>query len=262
MFDFWRNLWKSEAEKEQELIHAYVDNALTPAERADFAARLAREPALRAEVESLQQVKQRLAALPRQPVPRSFTLDPAKYGRPARQPLVQAQPILRVATAVTAVFFVIILALEWGPGAGDMAQFSAQETQMAEGAAIVEDAAIMESADQVVTDQAEEYMADAEPPAEPMAPSEETVDGEMVAAEATIEEEDEMATLSARIATDDDAATTATTTTITSTEIAETAVFPADPITPSSRAWLPVSLGAVLILLITLLALARRQAMV
>ncbi|MFO7538030.1 MAG: zf-HC2 domain-containing protein, partial [Chloroflexota bacterium] len=83
MFDFWRNLTKSKAEKERELLHAYVDDALSSAERAHFEAQLAQDPPLQGEVESLRQVKQMVATVPRRRVPRNFTLDPARYGRPA-----------------------------------------------------------------------------------------------------------------------------------------------------------------------------------
>jgi hypothetical protein len=43
-------------------------------------------------------------------VPRNFILDPAKYGRPARQPWVQAYPVLRAATAMTAFFLIFAFA--------------------------------------------------------------------------------------------------------------------------------------------------------
>jgi hypothetical protein len=49
--------------------------------------------------------------LPARRVPRNFTLDPALYGRPQRQPFAGAYPVLRTATAVTAFLFVIALAV-------------------------------------------------------------------------------------------------------------------------------------------------------
>jgi hypothetical protein len=199
MFDFWRNLTKSEAEKKRELLHAYVDNALSLAERTWFEARLAEDADLQAEVESLQQVKQMLAAVPRRRVPHNFTLDPARYDRPARQPLLQAQPALRLATVLTAVIFVVVLALDWGvPGMPQAGFFEAQtveevalmERELAITEVITEDMAEIEEVGIMEAEPAEEP-----PPAAEMAPlitettvTTETVDGETVVTE-TIDED-------------------------------------------------------------------------
>lgn len=112
MWNFWRNWRKSAAEKQQEALNAYLDNALSPRQRAALEAELARNEDLRRELSQLQQVREGLRQLPRRRVPRNFTLDPALYGRPQRQPLVQAYPVLRLATGLTAFFFVLAIALQ------------------------------------------------------------------------------------------------------------------------------------------------------
>lgn len=68
-------------------LSAYLDNQLPQAERAALESRLAAEPALRAELESLRAVQQALAALPPMRAPRDLTLTPA-----------QAKPVRRVVT--------------------------------------------------------------------------------------------------------------------------------------------------------------------
>lgn len=111
MFDYLRNLGKSDAEQRQETLHAYVDGELSAAERRDFERELNSDAALRAEVEQLQALQASLRNMPRRRVPRNFTLDPAAYGRPAPNRLGQAYPALRAATAVAAFVFVLALGL-------------------------------------------------------------------------------------------------------------------------------------------------------
>lgn len=110
MFDFVRNLSKSEAEKRQEALSAYLDDTLSGRQRQAFEQQLAHDPDLRRELEALRLIRQQMRALPRRSVPRSFTLDTAVYGKPRKEPLVQAYPVLRAATAMTAFFFVAALA--------------------------------------------------------------------------------------------------------------------------------------------------------
>ncbi|GIK55405.1 MAG: hypothetical protein BroJett015_10680 [Chloroflexota bacterium] len=111
MFDFLRNWTKSAAARHQEAISAYLDNALSPAERQRFEQQMAQDPALQAEVAQQQQTRALLRQLPPRQVPRNFTLDPALYGRPARQPLITYYPTLRAATVLTAVLFFFVIGL-------------------------------------------------------------------------------------------------------------------------------------------------------
>jgi anti-sigma factor RsiW len=111
MFDFLRDRGSTAEEKNLEALGAYLDNALPAAERERLEARLARDAGLRAELEQLRLMKRQLRAMPRRRVPRSFTLDPAFYARPKAQPLLQLYPVLRGATALTALLLIFTLAL-------------------------------------------------------------------------------------------------------------------------------------------------------
>jgi hypothetical protein len=111
MFDFLRNLTKSAEEKREEALNAYLDDALTPRRRQQFEQDLAQNADLQSELDDLRFFKQQLRQLPQRRVPRNFTLDPAVYAPPAKQPLFQFYPVLQGATVLTAFFFVVVLAL-------------------------------------------------------------------------------------------------------------------------------------------------------
>lgn len=85
------------------MLAAYIDGSLSAAERRQFEEMLAQDPGLQADLEQQQAVRQMLSQVPQRRVPRNFTLDPALYGRPAKQPLIQYYPALRAATVLTAV---------------------------------------------------------------------------------------------------------------------------------------------------------------
>lgn len=105
MWNWARDLTKSAEERRAERITAYVDGQMPPADLARFEAELAADAALRERVEALRLLKLQLRRLPAQRAPRNFTLDPARYGKPA--PAVgRAYPALRLATALTALLFV------------------------------------------------------------------------------------------------------------------------------------------------------------
>ncbi len=128
MLDFWRNWIKSAEEKRLEALNAYLDGSLTPRQQEAFEAELAQDEALRVELDQLRLVRENLRQLPRRRSPRNFTLDPAMYGRPQREPLVRAYPVLRMATVLTAFFFVLAIALQtFTPGG-----LLAPEAQVAE----------------------------------------------------------------------------------------------------------------------------------
>ncbi len=111
MFDFLRNRGSTAGEAGQDTLSAYLDNALTPAERQRLESEMDRDPALRARLEQMRLLKLQMRAMPHRRVPRSFALDPALYGRPKAQPLMQLYPVLRGATALTAVVLIFTLAL-------------------------------------------------------------------------------------------------------------------------------------------------------
>jgi hypothetical protein len=64
-----------------ERLSAYLDNALSTADRRTLESRLKTDAELRSELESLRQTVQALRSAPELAVPRNFTLDPAKYRR-------------------------------------------------------------------------------------------------------------------------------------------------------------------------------------
>lgn len=111
MFDFLRDRGSTAEDRQREALSAYLDDALTAAERERLEGQLARDATLRAELERMRVLKLQLRAMPRRRVPRSFALDPALYGRPKAQPMMQLYPVLRGATALTAFLLIFTLAL-------------------------------------------------------------------------------------------------------------------------------------------------------
>lgn len=204
MFDFLRNLTKSAEEKRQETVAAYLDEALPGRARQQFEQEMAQDETLRLEVEQLLLIKQSLRQLPQRDVPRNFILDPAKYGRPARQPWVKAYPVLRAATAMTAFFLIFAFAAgiftslggsepAMSAPAADVAQMESVEvtsevTEATESLAFEADAAANAAEEPVAESAAEEEaMDEAEPDAFDVAvedTAEEMVEEEMSAEEA------------------------------------------------------------------------------
>jgi hypothetical protein len=66
---------------DEEHLSAYLDNALSPAERSALEKRLADDPELRQHLASLRQTVALVRQLPRQTAPRDFTLTPQMVGR-------------------------------------------------------------------------------------------------------------------------------------------------------------------------------------
>lgn len=113
MFEFLRNLRKSEEEKRQEMLSAYLDDALAAAEKQRFEQLIASDEQLRASLQEQRQIKASLSRLPRVRAPRNFTLDPALYGAPVDSAADRLYPIMRVATAAVALLFVLVLVLDF-----------------------------------------------------------------------------------------------------------------------------------------------------
>ncbi len=146
MFDFLRNLRKSEEEKRQEALSAYLDGALTPAEKTRFEQLLAADEALRASLEEQRLIKASLGRLPRMRAPRNFTLDPARYGRPAPGTAERLYPIMSVATAVVAILFVAALVLDLTPVGGNRGA-AAPRDDLGQSEAEIAEAPVLESED-------------------------------------------------------------------------------------------------------------------
>jgi anti-sigma factor RsiW len=109
MFNWFLNGKKTVVERREETLSAYIDGELSPRERADLERALAKDPALRDELAALRQVVGVMHEVPQVRVPRSFTLDPAVYGR-AKQPWLQFYPMLRAATVLATVALVFLFA--------------------------------------------------------------------------------------------------------------------------------------------------------
>jgi hypothetical protein len=112
MFETFKRRQSNE-EQIDELLSAYLDSMLTPAERASLETRLEGEPALRDRLEGLRWTVQVLADLPEVEVPRNFILSPSMVSapRPAVQPRQRrSSPAFGWATAVATLLFLFILA--------------------------------------------------------------------------------------------------------------------------------------------------------
>jgi anti-sigma factor RsiW len=141
MFDLQRNLTQSRAQRRRESLSAYLDGALSARQRGQLEEQLAVDTELRRELQQIRAVKESLSRLPRARAPRNFTLDPALYGKPVRQPAIELYPVLRAATVVTAIMLVAVVSLQFfGPGAfgRDLAYSPAQEEMVALEAMAVE----------------------------------------------------------------------------------------------------------------------------
>ena len=121
MLDYLRNLTKSEEEKRQEALNAYLDDALELEQRQQVESDLAQDADLKAELDQMRLLQQQMRQLPQRRVRRNFTLDPALFGRPQREPLIQVYPVLRTATVLAAFVFIFALAANlFLNGAADM----------------------------------------------------------------------------------------------------------------------------------------------
>ncbi len=190
MIDFIRNLSKPTAEKRQERANAYLDGALSAQERRKFEADLQRDAELRAELEALRWVKLSVQQAPRLRAPRNFILDPALYGQRARAGSGWSlYPALRVATALTAFFFILALALDLATPRGALNQplLSGQgdaTVAMEEAPRQADDVAMLAVPEEETAGSLEEDAGNLESAREP-APTAAEAEGERVAEEET-----------------------------------------------------------------------------
>jgi hypothetical protein len=92
-------------------LSAYIDNQLSPAEKARLEARLEREPDLQTTLADLRLTRRMLRSLPTLKPPRNFTLSRA-HAQVAARPRFQLFPALRLATALAGLAFVFVLAVD------------------------------------------------------------------------------------------------------------------------------------------------------
>lgn len=183
MFDFLRNITKPAEEKRQERLNAYLDGALSTQEQRRFETELEQDAELRADLEQLRWVQLSVEQLPRVRAPRNFILDPAVYGQPAQQKATWSlYPGLRVATALTAFFFILALALDVATPGGTLDQpllgGGAAQTAMEEPQRQADDVAMVAESE-VASEEAEEPAAE---DGALIAPFAATVEGEVGAA--------------------------------------------------------------------------------
>lgn len=97
--------------RDLELLSAYLDGALPLEQMRRLEQRIKADPQLRAELEALQQTRALLRQMPRHRAPRNFTLSPRQVAK--RPPLPRFYPLLQWSTALTLVFLVISLGLQF-----------------------------------------------------------------------------------------------------------------------------------------------------
>jgi hypothetical protein len=131
MFEFLRNLTKTDDERRQEILTAYLDDSLSPKDRRRFEQWLAEDDALRANLEQQSTIKEVVSQLPRVRVPRNFTLDPSLYGRPKPQQSLRLYPALRVATVFTVFVFVFLISIDIFRSEGGLNSFSTGADELA-----------------------------------------------------------------------------------------------------------------------------------
>jgi anti-sigma factor RsiW len=276
MFDLWRDKGSTAEEKRQELLSAYLDNALAPVEREQFETKLAGDPRLQAELQQLRALKLTMQRMPRRRVPRSFALDPAVYGRPKSQPLLQLYPVLRGATALTAFLLIFTLALgvfrggfaPAGPVAAPASEVALSNESMAESAPAAEAAIPFEAAATSAPDLRDSAPAEPELSAPAAVTGQETAEGEQGADSPALEGATEgVDTVAVTVAPAGEMGTMATEAVGVAEEVspAATEVPPVIPTEESSPAGMSllrsvqIALAIAFILLLALFFLARRQ---
>jgi hypothetical protein len=131
------------SDSDLELLSAYIDNALSVAERANLERRLAADPRLRAELEELQATTRLLRQLAPARPPRSFTLDPATAPRPA--PAFRLSWFMQLGSGVAGLALVVLATIQLlasapsalgvtppAPAAVEVAPMGAKTTPVAE----------------------------------------------------------------------------------------------------------------------------------
>ncbi len=112
MMGFLRNLTKSDQEKRQELLTAYLDDILSLKDIQRFEQQLQSDEALRRDLEQQRNIKEAMAQLPRLRAPRSFTLDPSLYGKPSPQRGLNLYPAVRTATVLAMFVFIALVSID------------------------------------------------------------------------------------------------------------------------------------------------------
>ena len=95
--------------REWETLSAYLDEKLSPQEKAVLEKRLEENLELQVSLEDLRRTRSLLRIQPRMRAPRNFTLNPEMAGlRPGMRSLPSAYPVLRLASVLATIFFVLL----------------------------------------------------------------------------------------------------------------------------------------------------------
>ena len=167
MLDGFLNRKKENRVGHQSMLSAYLDGELTARQRAKLENELNRNSALKAELDDLRRTVQMVRSLPTLAVPRSFTLDPAVYGRVKPRRL-YLYPIMRAATVAAMLVFVFLFAGDLFLGSGAMAptqdveMMAVETTRVVEKELAIPEAAEMEQmGDEAVEEPAAELLGEA-----------------------------------------------------------------------------------------------------
>lgn len=123
-------------DRDLELLSAYIDGEITPAERTTLEQRLAQEPALRRELATLRQTVSWINALPTTRAPRNFTLTPEMVARkPAAKVLAfPSSAFVSTLSAIAAVLLVaagLLLVIQQNNSTGPVTMLSRESNEIA-----------------------------------------------------------------------------------------------------------------------------------
>ncbi len=97
--------------RDWESLSAYLDEQLSASDRQNLENRLAKNPDLRRALDELHSTRSILRSLPKLRAPRNFTLTPSMAGQKARAGApASAYPVLRLASMLATLFFIIVTA--------------------------------------------------------------------------------------------------------------------------------------------------------
>ncbi len=231
------NLFRSKADRDLELLSAYLDNALPAKDAPHLELRLQDEPELRAQLAELRGTRRLLRELPVLPVPRNFTLRPEDVEAPIRS---VGLPWMRWATAAVAFAFAFVLAADafttLGFSAARDTAAPQAESFVGQEQALAEPAVVAEVEEEVVAEEAfreeaellaEDVVVDAAPTEEEAPQAGFATTGEGAAGEAVAESE------AAESSSDEVRALETTTAAATSTSEPAATITPTRTVLPS-----------------------------
>ncbi len=106
--------------QEWQVLSTYIDNQLSPEEKAAVEKRLSTDPEIQKALEELLQTRALLRRMPQRPVPHNFTLTPEMV---SSGPSVAGRlfPVFSFSSALASVLLVISIVFQWGLGTSSQA---------------------------------------------------------------------------------------------------------------------------------------------